>query len=582
MSAISIIHAPRDEALGEKIAAALSNAGHVTKRIFSETENDDINQPQESDSAAIVLWTHAAAKLARLHQQAFDAMARGALIPVAVNGAIPPGGFEALPPVDLSGWSGAADDPRFRFILEEIQLTHSRMKLKDGLVWAAPEEPITEETDPPFEDTVVDDDYYPEAIRPPADEMETLPPFLARRTPPVRFHARDVAVGGTIGLVLMAAATAILVPIVLPVPESQQVVATPQVPVTRQETVPDPSATIPSNLASVNSASAPQDILTLPMVSVNDALPTDEISTLTDSDANTPDDLTAADIEANQETIDNDAMETLVAAVSAESTGEAMAVTPLPVSVTDGAFEGNYFKECVDCPDMAMIPTGRFLMGATDKSEGPLLEVAIDRRFALSSREVTFAQWDACVSDGGCKSYRAPDHGWGRDKHPVVSVSYEDAQAYTAWLSNKTGRNYRLPSEAEWEYAARGGTTSPFGFDGTLTSARANFNGQFPYGGKKETFRKRTVPVASFAPNAFGLFDMHGNAWEWTSDCWSPSHTGGAGDGSPRSNGDCNRRVLKGGAWNSGGWRLRSGHRIGKAKTVREFDNGFRVARDLD
>ncbi|WP_411816764.1 SUMF1/EgtB/PvdO family nonheme iron enzyme [Hyphococcus sp. DH-69] len=583
MSAVSIIHAPRDEALGEKIATALSHAGHATKRVFADNDIGT-DQSSESESAAIVLWTHAAAKLAKLHQQAFDAMARGALIPVAVNGASPPGGFEALPPVDLSGWSGATDDPRFRFILEEIQLAHSRMKLQDGMVWREPETEPVEDTAFTEPDITPDQDpiefeqapIYPEAGQPYTDEMDALPPFLAQKREPIRFKARDVAFGGTAALVLMAAATAVLVPIILPVPSSdrlvQETIAEPR----QVDTTPDPSPITPSNLASVTISEPPLDVPALPMVSANDAIAEDrEIASdpITETEVSTEPTENIAD--------DTDEMEMLVASASAESVGEASDVTPLPAVITDAAFTGNYFKECVDCPDMAVIPAGRFLMGATDKSEGPLLEVAIARDFALSSREVTFAQWDACVADGGCKAYRAPDHGWGRDKHPVVSVSFEDAQAYTAWLSNKTGRNYRLPSEAEWEYAARGGTTRPFGFEGTLTIAKANFNGNFPYGAEKETFRKRTVPVASFAPNPYGLFDMHGNVWEWTSDCWSASHTGGMPDGSPRGNGDCDRRVLKGGAWNTGGWRLRAGHRIAKAKTTREYDNGFRVARDL-
>jgi len=214
-------------------------------------------------------------------------------------------------------------------------------------------------------------------------------------------------------------------------------------------------------------------------------------------------------------------------------------------------------------------------------SEGPVTPVTVSKPFAIATTEVTFAQWDACIADGGCR-YLPPDQGWGRADRPAVNVSFDDAQAYATWLSQKTGKTYRLPSEAEWEYAARAGSRGPFAIGASLAPTTANYNAHFAYGGKKGEYRKQTTPVASFAPNKFGLFDMHGNAWEWTADCWAESHEGAPQDGSAARSGDCSRRVLKGGAWNTGGWRLRSAHRIGKPRTAREYDNGFRVARDLD
>ncbi|WDI32747.1 SUMF1/EgtB/PvdO family nonheme iron enzyme [Hyphococcus flavus] len=624
MSAVSIIHAPRDEALGEKIAAALSRAGHAPLRVSPDPSVGDLANDGDDDSTAIVVWTAAASKLVRLHEQARQAMARGALIPVAVGGVRPPGGFEELPPVDLSGWTGALDDPRWRFVLDEIQIAQQRGQVTNGDVWAEPAN--AEETHTPDEAAPVFAEHSVELDSADTEKVQYAEERRRARARPSRrrFKSRDVAFGATAGLVGMTLVTAVLAPIVLPGDtdsSSQQV--------TTEPAFPDPSVETPAQLTTLQSAS----LETNNNASPANASETDdfemfdlrEFGTVPGTDEETETfaaiDPAAAEAEASptvddaeiietetevpapslapvdptpigeESVADSDAMENLVAAISSEESGERAAqnATPqLPEELKETAYLGNYFKECVACPDMAALPGGSFRMGAPagergrQPFEGPARVVTIERRFAIGTREVTFDQWQACVEDGGCRAYTPPDHGWGRDKMPVVSVSHADAQAYTAWLSNKTGRNYRLPTEAEWEYAARAGLSAPFAFGGDVTSRRANFNGNYPYRGGESEFRGRTTRVASFPPNAFGLFDMHGNAWEWTSDCWAESHAGAPEDGAARVSGDCSRRVLKGGAWNTGAWRLRSAHRIGKAVSTREFDNGFRVARDLD
>jgi formylglycine-generating enzyme required for sulfatase activity len=642
MSSVSIIHASRDEALGAKIAAALESAGHAAMRISADPDVGDLETSTVDDGAAIVVWTAAAAKLARLRDQAMEAMARGALIPVAVGGVRPPGGFENLPPVDLSGWTGAVDDPRWRFVLEEVNLAHQRTLLRDGEVWAEPqnenatenagadpEQRQPEQTQSGEQEALQSDAPRADAPRPPAayidldaddeDEIDAdgLTPFLARQQRRRRrFNARQVALGASGGLVVMTAAAALLVPVLLPAPkppaasvELREAAPSRPAPTTDAEAaVSDPSPTTPTNLAALRPDIAPIDETAEPVVipmapkaapdaaasapqtkaeetvtadAAADAAPAAEEAGLAEPGA-------GEDIGA-----DSDAMENLIAAVNAETKAETVAeaeskaaapsFNPATEEAVERTYLGNYFKECVECPDMAALPAGSFRMGAAhpeSSEEGPVREVVISRRFAIGTREVTYAQWDACVAEGGCAA--APsDHGWGRGKQPVVSVSYEDAVAYANWLSLKTGQPYRLPTEAEWEYAARAGADGPFSFGDHISVRQANFNGKFPYSGPEETFRGRTTPAASFPPNAFGLFDMHGNAWEWTEDCWNASHAGAPADDTARETGDCTQRVLKGGAWNTGGWRLRAGHRTGKPKWSREFDNGFRVARDL-
>jgi len=251
-----------------------------------------------------------------------------------------------------------------------------------------------------------------------------------------------------------------------------------------------------------------------------------------------------------------------------------------------GLDPGETFRDCDACPEMVVIPAGSFRMGSPSgeadrqDDEGPQHNVSI-RAFALASTEVTFAQWDACVSDGGCR-HRPEDEGWGRGNRPVINVSWNDAQEYVRWLSRKTGEEYRLPSEAEWEYSARAGTTTRFSTGNCITTGQANFNGNYPANGcPKGQYRRRTVAVGSFSPNAFGLHDMHGNVWEWVQDCWNDSYRGAPSDGSAWMSGDCGRAVLRGGSWGYNGQDLRSAFRYRGPRDLRNDFTGFRPARSV-
>jgi formylglycine-generating enzyme required for sulfatase activity len=248
---------------------------------------------------------------------------------------------------------------------------------------------------------------------------------------------------------------------------------------------------------------------------------------------------------------------------------------------------GRVFRDCADCPEMVVIPAGTFTMGSPPTeaerrdNEGPQHRVTIAKPFAMAKYELTFAEWDACDADGGCK-YRPGDNGWGRGRRPVTNVSWNDAKQYIAWLSRKTGKTYRLPGEAEWEYAARAGTTTPFATGATISTEQANYHGNYVYGsGQKGVHRGQTVPVGAFAANRFGLHDMHGNVDEWVEDCWNSSYNGAPGDGRAWLSGDCTQRVLRGGSWNANPRHLRSALRGGLPTTGRK-GGGFRLARTLD
>ncbi len=247
------------------------------------------------------------------------------------------------------------------------------------------------------------------------------------------------------------------------------------------------------------------------------------------------------------------------------------------------------FRDCDVCPEMVVIPKGEFAMGspaseeAHKDHESPHHRVTIGRAFALGKYEVTFDEWDACVSDGWCNDYRPKDRDWGRGRRPVINVNWKDAKAYVAWLSRKTGKGYRLPSEAEWEYAARAGTTTPFHFGSTISPYQANYRGDFTYGsGSKGVFRKKTVQVGIFPSNAFGLHDVHGNVSEWAEDCWHGSYAGAPSDGGAwTTGGDCGERVHRGGSGYSSPGVLRSASRFRDGTGYRISSIGFRVARTL-
>jgi formylglycine-generating enzyme required for sulfatase activity len=239
-------------------------------------------------------------------------------------------------------------------------------------------------------------------------------------------------------------------------------------------------------------------------------------------------------------------------------------------------------SHCEFCPEMVRIPAGEFRMGSPPgdfdalQYERPLHEVRI-KAFEISKYAVMFEQWDACVRERGC-AHHPLDHGWGRGRQPVVDISWQDANQYVRWLSLKTGRAFRLPTEAEWEYAARGGRATVRYWGDRIDDNRANCDG---CGSRWDN--TRPAPGGSFAPNPFGLHDMLGNVWQWVQDCWHESYAGAPRDGDAWTrSGDCNERVARGGSWNYTRRFIRSAGRDRFDATLRFYDLGFRVARSID
>jgi formylglycine-generating enzyme required for sulfatase activity len=260
------------------------------------------------------------------------------------------------------------------------------------------------------------------------------------------------------------------------------------------------------------------------------------------------------------------------------------------------------FRDCPYGPLMVELPPGRFLMGSPDGEEAaalhptrpewtesldkPRVEVEIAYPFAIGKYEVTFADWDLCVDAGGC-TYRPKGRRRGRGDWPVVYIARWDAEEYIGWLREITGQRYRLPSEEEWEYAARAGTTTTRYWGDEIGAGMAVCDGcGSPWD------KRRTVPVGSFPPNPFGLHEMLGNASEWTADCWSPDHTDSPRDGSARQghpsswrDGECVKPVRRGGSFDTYAWAVRAANRSHSRPgpwSDREYTYGFRVVRDVE
>jgi formylglycine-generating enzyme required for sulfatase activity len=224
------------------------------------------------------------------------------------------------------------------------------------------------------------------------------------------------------------------------------------------------------------------------------------------------------------------------------------------------------FKECSDCPEMVVVPAGRFMMGSPDgqgnADEHPQHAVTITKSFAVSRYELTFDQWDVCSAQGSCKYISDERHG--RGQRPAINLGWYDAQSYVAWLSRITGQEYRLLSEAEYEYAARAGAQTVYPWGDDIGNGNANCRGCGSQWDTKRTvgvLGGETAPVGSFAANGFGLYDMVGNVSEWTEDCYHDSYAGAPVDGTAWTGGDCGGRVVRGGGFDSSPTQNRSASR---------------------
>ena len=273
-----------------------------------------------------------------------------------------------------------------------------------------------------------------------------------------------------------------------------------------------------------------------------------------------------------------------------------------PAAPAQDTAPGTVFRDCPQCPEMVVVPAGKFTMGSPKSESGhtdekPQHEVSFAEPFAIGRFEVTFEQWDACTASGRCP--KADDDGYGRGAYPAINVSWKDAQVYVAWLSEATGKRYRLPSEARFEYAARAGTSTPWFWgpeeDSFGSKKACEYANTHDEAGKDahpmyvwshhqcNDGYPENAPTGKYKPNAWGLYDMLGNVREWVEDCHQVGYAGAPADGSVRTHsGACEKRVVRGGAWIDGASTARAAYRYAETEEFRNYQVGFRVVRDLD
>jgi formylglycine-generating enzyme required for sulfatase activity len=255
---------------------------------------------------------------------------------------------------------------------------------------------------------------------------------------------------------------------------------------------------------------------------------------------------------------------------AASAHGKPVSAAPTESLPSGARGPGQIFRDCDRCPDLVVVGPGEFTMGSDAfETERPAHRALIDKPFAIGRSEVTVAQWDACVADGGCPE-RPSDQQRGQPELPAGALSWHDARAYAEWLTRLTGHTYRLPSETEWEYAARGGTASAFWWGDDPRAGSANCRGCSNDGGG------RPLPTGSTRPNPFGLLDSAGNLAEWVADCWTESYRA-----APRDPASCKQRIVRGGSFDAGPRFARSSSRFPQDPDLRYYANGVRMLREL-
>ncbi len=476
MAVIFLSYSRADRPRAEMIAHALEDEGLTVwwdKILKAGQTYDEVTEGMLRDaSVVVVLWSEVSVKSKWVRTEATLGERTSTLIPAMIDDAERPIMFELTQSADLIGWDGDRTEARWQRFIADIK---SAVASHGG---AAPAEPMAVETVPsdPTSDLTMENTFWTTIQA--STEASDYEAYLKRYP---EGHFSDLARNRLTSLT----------PALTPEPEA---------PVAAPATKPTPK---PAPKKPITSQDEKSSSSKLPLIIGAAALS-----------------LVAGYF--------------VIQAMSGGGDQDSTETAETETTTTPGQF-----ADCDTCPTMIALPGGAFQMGSPDTelgrtgNEGPLHTVTV-QPFAISETEVTFDQWDACIADGGC-SYSPSDHGFGRGGLPVLSISWQDAQSYTSWLSAKSGRAYRLPTEAEWEYAARAGTNTPYWWGASFDRSIA------PMSAPRD--------AASLPANPFGVKGMLVNAREWVQDCYVNSYTAAPVDGTARTNGDCGRRVLRGGAW---------------------------------
>ena len=595
MSEIFISYSREDRPRAEALARAFETRGWSVwwDQIIpaGKTFDEVIEEHLDATRCVIVLWSATSVASKWVRAEAAEGANRNILVPVMLEKVRIPLAFRQIQTADLTAWNGDENDPVF------VELAGDVAELLAAPAAATTEAGATET--PP---------------EPPAAPPRPQPPR------PGRWRRRLLFAGGAVAVVAVGALflvrPAIHRPPAPPIETSPAQVAEPPAPV---ETTPthDPGPAAPELPTATLSAQPPQVELgkaTTLTWSTRDA--TDvrlepepgavapRGSTRVRPERDTEYRLTAAGAGG---TATDTARVTVTATDTARITVTAAAPAPPPPESQPQpqppppALPTGPFRDCSECPEMTVVPAGTFVMGSPSgeagraPSEGPQHRVKISHPFALGTHEVTRDQFAAfvaathqvvtgCEARGGIKAKDAKswhDPGFAQSGgDPVVCVSLGDAHRYAAWLSAKTGHEYRVPSEAEWEYAARGGTASAY-FWGDDPDRACDFANVDDSHATCRDHVRFTAPAGHFRANPFGLFDTAGNVWEWTEDCWNDGYENAPDDGASRTTGDCDGRAVRGGSWTSGAPFARSAARIKDPVGSRHGNLGFRLSRAL-
>lgn len=547
MADIFLSYNREDQAIAKAIATALQNEGFEVwwdTVLRAGQTYDEVTEKQLHDaSAVVVLWSSRSVRSKWVRAEATLGDRKSALIPVMIEQCDRPIMFELIQTADLTKWQGDLNDPSWKAFVEDVrehvQRKRSLAAAATTSAGAAPATPAPASASAASDAKDTIEAAFWMSIKDDNDASE-FEGYLERYPE------------GHFAMLARKRLVALKTPKVVPPPVVEPVVAkaapvAPKVDAFQQRasqaSAPPPKkkggSPLPLILGVIVVAGiAAAAFMFMPKVST-DAPPTQVAS-------------------ATPEPVAEIAIAEVAPATPATSPATPVPL-PTPVAAT--------FTDCEDCPEMKRLAGGSFMMGSPENEsghrawEGPQHEVTIPA-LAISTHEVTFAEWDACVAAGGCMNYTPTDKGWGRGARPAIMISWNDAQTYVKWLSGKTAKAYRLPTEAEWEYAARGGTTTAYWWGTKYESGRVTSG--------------KTAEVGSHEANGFELYDVTGNVAEWVEDCYVNSFKTAPTDGSAVKQSGC-RRVVRGGGWKATGADQRVANRSRLPAGTRDTAIGFRV-----
>jgi formylglycine-generating enzyme required for sulfatase activity len=552
-----------DQGKAKLIAKALSDEGFDVwwdTVLRAGQTYDEVTERQLHESrAVVVLWSSRSVKSKWVRAEATLGDRKSALIPVMIEACDRPIMFELIQTADLIGWEGDTDNPGWRAFVADVR-EHVERKAAAGKPTssaATPEmKPASAKSETLATAETIEAAFWMSIQD--GDDPEEFESYLERYP-----NGHFAALARKRLSAMTAARVAASPP--SPAPSAPEPVRAPLAP------APEPLFRTPPQAAPrvdpfQKKAAPPRKKSSGPMPLVIGGVAAVAIAAaafvlvpgiLTPAAPGEPIQQASGPLEAPPALVS--AVATDAPVQTAGAPAEPAAPQPPVASAT--------FRDCDECPELMRLPGGVFAMGspATEAGhrawEGPQRDVTI-APLAIGIREVTFGEWEACVAAGGCGNYTPTDRGWGRGARPVIMVSWNDAQGYVGWLSKKTGKSYRLPTEAEWEYAARGGTRTAYWWGDRFETARA------PTG--------KTAEVGSGEANGFGLHDVTGNVAEWVEDCYVNSFAAAPRDGSAVVSGNC-QRVIRGGGWRANASDLRIANRSRLAPTTRDAAIGFRV-----